>query len=183
MEALMDSTLKTQNHLPFYKQASFKWWMLALLLLMTSVVAMPYGYSFYQKSIIAKNNQNSVQNTLDQLLANGNTEEYSWMRTLNPKAKLIEGGVIWNLKKQQGIMKFKNLPTISKKQQYHFWIYDRATNQAVSSAIFQQRPFDPNSRLVEFKPEKPIKSPYKFILSLENVMGSGDTQILLRAQP
>lgn len=183
MEALMGSTLKTQNHLPFYKKASFKWWMLALLLLMTLVVTMPYGYSFYQKSMIAKNNQNSVQNTLDQLLANGNTEEYSWMRTLNPKAKRIEGGVIWSQDKQQGIMKFKNLPAISKTQQYHFWVYDRETNQAVSSAIFQQRPFDPNSRLVEFKPEKPIKSPYKFILSLENIAKNKETEVLLRAQP
>ena len=153
------------------------------LILVAVAASIPYGYAFYQKSITAKYSQVDIQKDLDKLLTVADTVQYSWMRTLNPKAKEVEGGIVWSQEKQTGIMKFKNLPAISKQEQYHLLLHDRGVDQPISSIRFRQNSFDPNTRLVPFKPEKTVKSPYKFILLVENLANNKEDEILLRVQP
>lgn len=155
-----------------------------LLIMLLTLASIPYGYAYYQNSRSAKHSQLGVQQELTHLLNTPDAIEYSWMRTLNPKAKSIEGGIVWSQEKQAGIMKFKNLSAISRQQQYHLWLYDRSNDQRISSITFQQHSFDSGTRLVEFQPEKRVESPYKFILSLESIKGDKSSdEVLLRIQP
>lgn len=154
-----------------------------VFIIVSAYVSLSYGYTYYEKSRLSKHSQIAVKQQLTQLLSNSDIAEYDWMRTLNPKAKSVEGGIIWSQKKQQGVMTFKNLPVLSKKQQYHLWLYDRNTEQPISGHTFRQNRFDTNTRLVVFQPAKKVTSVYKFILNLENVNDEGDKQTLLRVQP
>ena len=155
-----------------------------LLLVLIILASTPYGYTYYQQSKSAKHSQLDVKQELTLLLQTPDVIEYSWMRTLNPKAKSIEGGIVWSQEKQVGIMKFKNLSATPKQQQYHLWLYDRSSDQRISSIKFQQHSFDSGTRLVEFQPEKRVESPYKFILSLESLQGDKENdEVLLRIQP
>jgi hypothetical protein len=153
------------------------------LIIIAVLASLPYAYSYYQKNSAAQLSQYSVQKQLDYLLSYPDIAEYAWMRSLNPIAKSIEGSVVWSLAEHQGVMIFKNLPATSEKQQYNLRIYDRNTTQAFSSAVFQQGKFIQNSRIVAFKANNKVKSPYKFILSLESIQGGEEEQVLLRAQP
>ena len=182
MDAVMSSLLSTDSKIIFYKTSLFKW-AVALLFIVALLAATPYGYSYYQHSLSAKNKQAVVKTELSELLSAADVAEYNWMRTLNPKAASIEGGIVWSQEKQEGIMKFENLPAVSKHQQYRLSIYDISSDDAILGASFRQNSFDQNTRLVSFKPEKLVKSPYKFILSLENIDGKKESDVLLRAQP
>lgn len=174
--------INQQSNKPFFKSSRFIV-LTAVLLSIIVFISLSYGYSYYKKSRISEHSQVDVQQQLSDLLSTPDVVEYDWMRTLNPKAKVIEGGIVWSQEKQSGIMKFENLPALSEKQQYHLWLYDRNTKEPISGAIFRQNAFDTNSRLVEFQPKKTVESPYKFILSLENSSGDGEEQVLLRVQP
>ena len=184
MDEVMGNLFNTtsQDKKPLYKSLGFI--VLTIVFIVVSAfISLSYGYTYYEKSRLSKYSQINVQQQLTQLLSAPDVAEYDWMRTLNPKAKVVEGGIVWSQDKQQGIMKFKNLPALSKKQQYHLWLYDRNKEQPISGHVFRQNSFDTNTRLVGFKPEKTVTSLYKFILDLENVNGTGEKQTLLRVQP
>jgi hypothetical protein len=153
------------------------------LIIIAVLASLPYAYSYYQKNTSAQLSQHRVQKQLDHLLSYPDVVEYAWMRSLNPIAKAIEGSIVWSQAEHNGVMKFKNLPATSKKQQYHLRIYDRNTTEAFSTAVFQQGKFMKNARIVAFKANSKVKSPYKFILSLESIQDIEEEQILLRAQP
>jgi len=153
------------------------------LIIIAVLASLPYAYSYYQKNTSAQLSQHSIQKQLDHLLSYPDVAEYAWMRSLNPIAKAIEGSIVWSQAERHGVMKFKNLPATSEKQQYHLRIYDRNITEAFSTAVFQQGKFMQNARIVAFKANSEVKSPYKFILSLESIQGVEEEQILLRAQP
>lgn len=184
MDEVMSSLLSTvtKKGKSNFKSIGLKLLVVSLILIAIAA-SIPYGYAFYQKSKTAKYSQVDIQKDLDKLLTVADTVQYSWMRTLNPKAKKVEGGIVWSQEKQTGIMRFKNLPAISKQEQYHLLLYDRGIDQPISSIRFRQNAFDPNIRLVSFKPEKTVKSPYKFILLVENLTNNKENEILLRVQP
>jgi hypothetical protein len=183
MDELKDKYFNTEPHT---KRYHFKVLRLILLLsafIIAVLISFPYAYSYYQDSNAAQNKNYQVQKQLDKLLTSPDVTEYPWMRSLNPIAKSIEGGIVWSQDRQYGVMKFRNLPASGEKQQYHLRLYDRNTTQAFSAAIFQQNNFMPSSRLVSFRADSAVKSPYKFILSLESRRGEEQEQVLLRAQP
>lgn len=129
--------------------------------------------------------QLQMQKRLDYLLSLPDTRQYAWMRTLNPKAQNIKGSLIWNPEHQQGMMTFQGLPAIDDDQRYRLWVYDR--NQADDSPIdagqFGKTNGMPRDLLVMMQPTEQVASPYKFLLTLEAMNGSGEVQNLLRAQP
>jgi len=183
MDELKDKYFNTEAHT---KRNYFKVLRLILLLsafIITLLISFPYAYSYYQDSNAAKNKNHQVQKQLDKLLSSPDATEYPWMRSLNPLAKSIEGGIVWSQDRQYGVMKFRNLPATTEKQQYHLRLYDRNTTQAISAVIFQQNKFMPSYRLLSFRADTEVKSPYKFILSLESINGEEQEQVLLRAQP
>jgi len=183
MDELKDKYFNTEAHT---KRNHFKVLRLIVLLSVLTIAALlgfPYAYSYYQDSNVALDKQHIVQKQLDKLLSRSDATEYSWMRSLNPLAKSIEGGIVWSQTHQSGVMKFRNLPATTAQQQYHLRLYDRNTTQAFSVAIFQRSNFMPSLHLVSFKTDAQVKSPYKFILSLEDRTGANNEQVLLRAQP
>jgi len=183
MDELKDKYFNTEEHT---KRNHFKVLRRILLLsalLIGLLISFPYAYSYYQYSNAVQDKQYVVQQQLDKLLSIPDVTEYPWMRSLNPMAKSIEGGIVWSQDRQYGVMKFKNLPATADNQQYHLRLYDRNTTQAFSAAIFQQGSFMQSLRLVGFKANTTVQSPYKFILSLESKTGNEAEQVLLRAQP
>jgi hypothetical protein len=130
--------------------------------------------------------QAKTRQTLNTLLTTDNTREFPWMRTLNPKAKRIEGQLIWNQEKQQGVVELKNLPDTAANEQYYVWAYDntRADNdKSVSLAAFSKDKSMDDDLLIELKPQNKVVAPYKFIVTLEDNSGQNAPQNLLRAQP
>jgi hypothetical protein len=130
--------------------------------------------------------QSKIRQSLNTLLLSDETREFSWMRTLNPKAKRIEGQLVWNQEKQQGIVELKNLPDTTASEQYHIVVYDnvRADNdKSVSLAVFSKNENMDDDLLVELAPQDEIVAPYKFIVKLEDESGKNGSQNLLRAQP
>jgi len=129
--------------------------------------------------------QLQMQKRLEYLLSLPDTRQYAWMRTLNPKAKNIKGSLVWNPEHQQGIMELKSLPDIDADQQYRLWIYDRnqADDRPIDAGFFGKNDSVPNDLLVMMEPKNEVESPYKFLLTLEEVGGNGEVQNLLLAQP
>lgn len=130
--------------------------------------------------------QAKTRQTLNTLLTADDTREFPWMRTLNPKAKRIEGQLVWNQEKQRGVVELKNLPDTTANEQYYVWAYDntRADNdKSVSLAAFSKDESMDDDLLVELKPQNKVVAPYKFIVTLEDKSGKNSPQNLLRAQP
>lgn len=183
MDELKDKYSNTEAHT---KRNYFKVLRLIILLSIIALIALlsfPYAYSHYQDSHIAKDQHAIMQKQLDKLLTRSDVTEYPWMRSLNPIAKSIEGGIVWSQAQQYGVMKFKNLPDTTEQQRYHLRLYDRNTTQAFSVATFQNHNAISSIHLVSFKADAQVKSPYKFILSLEDSAEAEKEQVLLRAQP
>lgn len=155
----------------------------ALLVLVT--FASVSFFAHQPKAQYVLEQQNKLRDQLISLQADKDTKEYSWMRTLNPKAERIEGKLVWNQAQQAGMIEVKRLPDISRQQQYHIWIFDRnkSGDEPISAGIFHNDQYTPNDLLVVLKPESEVISPYKFLLTLEDKASQQQPQNLLRAQP
>ncbi len=155
-------------------------WLTGLLLIVASIIAFQTGGQ-------VEDNSPHAEQQWHHLLKQKDSIRLHWLRTLNPFIRKTEGGLVWNNKRQQGVMRFVNLPRAKTEQNYHLWIYDlyQPQEKPVSASVFRLKKGTGNSYYVAFEPEKPVRSPYKFLLTLEN---EGDerfskSQSLLLAQP
>ena len=131
----------------------------------------------------AQQDQTPLIQQRNNLLAENDILQSSWLKTLNPLAKKIQGDLIWSSQQQKGYMRFANLPRLSAQQIYHLWIYDLeySMKEPISSTKFQADPHIRKEFVVEVVAEKVVKKPYKFVLKVET--DEQPDQILLLAQP
>ncbi len=125
------------------------------------------------------------QTRYQELDALENTVRGSWLRTLNPAMKNVQGGLIWNSPKQEGVMRLLDLPDPKRGFQYHLWIHDSrgSSGKPVSGGVFS-RGSGKHEQFVMIKPAAYVAEPFKFELVMEPVDG-GDkgAQVVLMVQP
>ncbi len=94
----------------------------------------------------------------------------SWLRTLNPAMKNIQGGLVWSSSEQQGVMQLLNLPDPPRGFQYHLWIYDARGGSGVPvSASILTAGSGKYEQFVVIEPTAQVVEPFKFELMLEPV--------------
>ncbi len=107
----------------------------------------------------------------------------NWLRTLNPKMQDVQGDLVWNPSRQQGVMRFINLPDPPAGMFYRLWLYDsHSINAPVSGAKFQHGS-GADEWYAAIYPESQVETPYKFELKLESDNKSIPSQIMLMVQP
>jgi len=158
------------------------------LILVTAVLIFAIsqiGVSAYKRAQITdpevKSEISQIQSKKELLLLQPNVVNTSWLRTLNPLMKNVEGSLVWSAALQQGVVEFLNLPKIKDNQYYQLWVHDlaEASNQASLVAVFKGPKTE--ELFMSFDTIK-IKSPYKFELVL-HTEGEANNQPLLLAQP
>lgn len=160
----------------------------ALLIFSVAIIAPAFNseYFIHHEKTLQKNQilNNKLYEQKQMLLKQDDVIHTSWLHTLNPLVKKVQGSVIWSNKKQSGVMVFNNLPILGKKQNYRLWIYDleESMDHAISGASFKYGTNAEKQLFVSIKPDKYIKRPYKFELVLENTY-SENVHPLLFAQP
>jgi hypothetical protein len=107
----------------------------------------------------------------------------NWLRTLNPKMQDVQGDLVWNPSRQQGVMRFINLPNPPAGMFYQLWLYDsHSINSSVSGAKFQ-RGSGTGEWYAAIYPTTHVETPYKFELKLESDNKNTPPQIMLMVQP
>jgi len=126
--------------------------------------------------------QSELESRKQVLLSQEDVINTSWLRTLNPLVKNVEGRLIWSTTMQQGIMEFKDLPEINKNQQYRLWVYDliETKNEPISAVVFNQ--ISGVNFLISFDTDPDVSAPFKFELVLQTEGEEWDQPLLL-AQP
>lgn len=107
----------------------------------------------------------------------------NWLRTLNPKMQDVQGDLVWSPAKQQGVMRFINLPAPPANTYYQLWLYDiRNIKAPVSGAKFTQGS-GKGEWYAAIYPETHIDTPYKFELKLESGNKNTPALLMLMVQP
>ena len=119
----------------------------------------------------------------EQLLADPTSISGSWLRTLNPIVKDVQGDLVWNSTQQQGVLRIRDLPNPKAGHFYQLWLYDTLgnTTDGVSGGILSQG-IGNEEVFMEIKTAKPVQEPYKFEFKLQNDQNENG-QILLMVQP
>ncbi len=161
------------------------WLLLILSIMITLVAGMIYTQQMMQQVENIEQKQVSLNKSRAVILSQPDAMNINWMRTLNPLAKNIQGDIVWSNSMQQGMIRFANLATLPKGQQYHLWIYDlaNAANKPVSIVQFSPDSALPTERLIPFTSSQAITAPYKFMIMLEYTDGDSAPEPLLLAQP
>ena len=109
----------------------------------------------------------------------------NWLQTLNPLAKKVRGDIVWSSEKQQGIMRFANLPSLDDDLYYHLLIYDLnlSPDAPVSAAQFSPESNAALELFIPFTTPERIEKPYKFTVVLNKKLSDDPGQPLLLAQP
>ena len=160
-------------------------WFLILITATLIFAISQIGVSAYKRAQITnpevKAELSQIQSRKELLLLQPNVVNTSWLRTLNPLMKNVEGSLVWSAALQQGVVEFINLPKIKDNQYYQLWIHDlaEANNQASLVAVFKG---SKDEKLFMSFDTINIKSPYKFELVL-HTEGELHNQPLLLAQP
>lgn len=160
-------------------------WFLVLLTATLIFAISQIGVSAYKRMQVTnpevKAELSQFQSKKELLLLQPNVVNTSWLRTLNPLMKNVEGSLVWSAALQQGVVEFLNLPKIKDNQYYQLWVHDlaEASNQASLVAVFKGPKTE--ELFMSFDTIK-IKSPYKFELVL-HTEGEANNQPLLLAQP
>lgn len=170
---------KTQGILPV--------WFTVLFATVVIIALSTIGLNAYQKK--SGTPQPSVQNAQleilkQQILQQDDAIDTHWLHTLNPLVKKVRGRLLWSSAKQQGVMEFSDLPTLSKNQKFLLWIYDlNAETTLPIEAIFEiTENFNQVRLMIPFTASEIIKNPLKFELLLKE-KGVKASQQLLLAQP
>ncbi|MGB1311042.1 MAG: anti-sigma factor [Leucothrix sp.] len=149
------------------------------------VGAMIYSQKFIQKVDIIEKQQVAQYETRALLLSQPDAININWMRTLDPMAKKVHGDIVWSTQKQQGMMRFANLPALKPDETYHLWMYDLASSASDPVSVTQFSPefTMPTELLVPFESPRQVSEPYKFSIMLDNTAKDIQPQPLLLAQP
>lgn len=162
---------------------SWKNWLITALLLALLTVGITLALNQF-RGVRADSSPAELRQLHESLLADPSSVSGSWLRTLNPVVKDVQGDLVWNGTQQQGVLRIRDLPTPKTGTFYQLWLYDaRSTSaEAVSGSILRQG----SGREELFAPIKaavPILEPYKFELKLQADKSGVPGQILLMVQP
>lgn len=118
-----------------------------------------------------------------QLLTDPASISGSWLRTLNPIVKDVQGDLVWNSPQQQGVLRIRDLPKPKADHFYQLWLYDAVGNSAdrVSGGLLTQG-VGSEELFMEIKTATPVQEPYKFEFTLQSAQNKTG-QILLMVQP
>ena len=154
-----------------------------ILLISVSTIAL---YAYQQKSKIPELSVINAQADIlkQQILQQSDVVDTNWLHTLNPLVKKVRGRLLWSSSKQQGLMEFDNLPTLSKGQRFVLLIYDLNTETTNPiKAVFEHKQKTKGKKLlIPFTAEEEVTNPLKFELILDEEGVDTDLQLLL-AQP
>ena len=159
-------------------------WILVVFFSTVTIAVSSFAITQYQQQQIqnlSKKQQTKLGSLEQSILEQDDAINTAWFHTLNPLVKDVIGSVLWSSKKQHGIIKLYNLPTLLDTQQLHLWVYDLdgKNNAPISAAIFK-----PTSTqvLLAFDTDMKVSTPLKFELTLET-KGADNAVPLLLAQP
>lgn len=158
----------------------WQYWLFTGLLLATAVWL---GLNYFSR-VQADAVPDELAELRDTLLADPASLRGNWLRTLNPLIQDVQGDLVWNAEKQQGVMRFVDLPAPKRNTFYQLWLYDTRgeSSEPVSGATFRRG--SANSEwLLPIKTATEVQEPYKFELKLETDDGKQPGQILLMVQP
>lgn len=167
------------------QSSHWMWPILILAIAIALIAGMISAQRVMQQVETIEQKQVTQYETRQFLLSQPDALNINWMRTMNPLAKNIQGDIVWSSLAQQGMMRFANLPSLPKGQQYHLWIYDlnNAADEPISIATFSPDLDVPTERLIPFTSSRKISEPYKFMIMLEYTNERSPTEPLLLAQP
>lgn len=118
------------------------------------------------------------------LLADASSVRGHWLRTLNPLVKHVQGDLVWNSQRQQGVMRIRDLPKPDKGMVYQLWLYDTraAADKPVSGGVLHTDAGG-DELYAPIRAETPVAEPYKFVLKLQQAVNGDAGQVLLMVQP
>ncbi len=158
----------------------WQYWLFTGLLLATAVWL---GLNYFSR-VQAETAPGELAELREALLADPASLRGNWLRTLNPLIQDVQGDLVWNAEKQQGVMRFVELPEPKRNTFYQLWLYDARgeSSEPISGATFR-RGSAKGEWLLPIKTETEVREPYKFELKLEMDEGKQPGQILLMVQP
>ena len=77
--------------------------------------------------------------------------------------------VVWNAKTETGVAKLQNVPPAGPGKDYQLWVVDPSKTMPVNGGILPVK--DYQEIKIPFKPDQPVNSVTKFIVSLEPAGG------------
>ena len=151
---------------------------IAVLLLLATVIFAP---NLFGRATDA--NAEGLASLRETLRSDPTNIRGNWLRTLNPKMRDVQGDLVWSPAKQEGVMRFINLPAPPANSHYQLWLYDSHSIKApVSGAKFSQGS-GKGEWFAAIYPETHIETPYKFELKLAPDNTDTPQQIMLMVQP
>lgn len=178
-------TINSEGSLKLRSVGHWQYWPagLAVVLLLALLLAVGFvpRYFAHAQTDSAIGDLSQLRKTL---LAEPASVRGNWLRTLNPSVQDVQGDLVWNAAKQQGVMRFLNLPEPANGTFYQLWVYDSRseTGTPISGAVFHQGS-GTGEWLTPIQTQTPVSEPYKFELKLEVDDNRGAAQILLMVQP
>ncbi len=161
----------------------WKNWLMIVPLLVLLAVGMVAVLNQF-RGVQADASPNELHQLRETLLADPTSVGGSWLRTLNPVVKDVQGDLVWNSAQQQGVIRIQDLPKPKAGTFYQLWLYDArsATAEPVSGGVLHQGA----GREELFAPIKtavPVTEPYKFEFKLAFADTRKSAQVLLMVQP
>lgn len=162
------------------KRWHYVWYVLLAVFLL---VALGFGVRHWQPvQAGADNSELSVLR--EHLLNDASSVHGNWLRTLNPLVQHVQGDVVWNSAKNQGVMRFVDLPAPAAGRFYQLWLYDAhsADGLPISGAVVRDG-IAKGEWFAPIKTEQAVLAPFKFELHLHTDNAPEQSQLLLMVQP
>ena len=157
-------------------------WFIVSLLLMALLAGILLALP-HLRDVHADTSVDGMAELREQLLADPTSISGSWLRTLNPIVKDVQGDLVWNSTQQQGVLRIRDLPNPKAGHFYQLWLYDTHgnTTDGVSGGVLTQG-MGSEEVFMPIKTDTPVQEPYKFEFKLQNDQNENG-QILLMVQP
>jgi hypothetical protein len=183
-EPLFDPiTISEEGSLKLRSVGHWQYWLasIAIVLLLLAAISFMPRYFGHAQTDGAGGDLPQLHETL---LAEPASVGGSWLRTLNPTMQDVQGDLVWSTEKQQGVMRFLNLPQPASGKFYQLWLYDTrsADGKPISGAVFHQGS-GAGEWFAPIQTQAHVSEPYKFELKLETENNTDAAQILLMVQP
>ncbi len=162
---------------------SIKNWLITALIIVLLLAGLALT-SHQLRGAQANTTPSGLQELRASLLADNSSVGGSWLRTLNPTVKDVQGDLVWNSTTQQGVMRLLDLPNPKAGTFYQLWLYDArgASQEPVSGGILHQGS-GKAALLTLIKTSIPVQEPYKFELKLQHDTIAANGKVLLVVQP
>ena len=162
---------------------SIKNWLIIILLVMLLIAGLAL-FAHQLRGAQADTPPDGLRELRASLLTDPGSVGGSWLRTLNPTVKNVQGDLVWNSTQQQGVMRLLDLPKPKAGTFYQLWLYDALgeNQEPVSGGILQQG----SGKTELFAPIKTtvtVQEPHKFELKLQTSNDAANGNILLMVQP